>query len=78
MNPERFGIYHDNIVLGIHSGKSAIIKKMQDLGFNPEKYSINEIVSDIKSYFEYNKKISNDKFIEIVNNNKLKLYQKCM
>ena len=77
MNPERFGIYHDNIVLGIHSGKSAIIKKMQDLGFNPEKYSINEIVSDIKSYFEYNKKISNDKFIEIVNNNKLKLYQKC-
>ena len=78
MNPERFGIYHDNIVLGIHSGKSAIIKKMQDLGFNPEKYSINEIVSDIKSYFEYNKKISNDKFMEIVNNNKLKLYQKCM
>ena len=78
MNPERFGIYHDNIVLGIHSGKSAIIKKMQDLGFNPEKYSINEIVSDIKSYFEYNNKISNDKFIEIVNNNKLKLYQKCM
>ena len=78
MNPERFGIYHDNIVLGIHYGKSAIIKKMQDLGFNPEKYSINEIVSDIKSYFEYNKKISNDKFIEIVNNNKLKLYQKCM
>ena len=78
MNPERFGIYHDNIVLGIHSGKSAIIKKMQDLGFNPEKYSINEIVSDIKSYFEYNKKISNDKFIEIVNNNKLKVYQKCM
>ena len=76
MNPERFGIYHDNIVLGIHSGKSAIMKKMKDLGFNPEKYSINEIVADIKSYFEYNKKISNDKFIEIINNNKIKTYQK--
>lgn len=76
MVPERFGIYHDNIVLGIHSGKSAIMKKMKDLGFNPEKYSINEIVADIKSYFEYNKKISNDKFIEIINNNKIKTYQK--
>ena len=76
MNPERFGIYHDNIVLGIHSGKSAIMKKMKDLGFNPEKYSINEIVADIKSYFEYNKKISNDKFIEIINNNKIKTYKK--
>lgn len=78
MDPERFGIYHDNIVLGIHSGKSAIMKKMKDLGFNPKKYSINEIVADIKSYFEYNKKISNDKFIEIINNNKIKTYQKLM
>lgn len=78
MNPERFGVFHDNIVLGIHSGRNAIIKKMKDLGFNPEKYSINEIVADIKRYFEYNKKITNDKFIEIVNNNKLKLYQKCI
>ena len=78
MNPEKFGVFHDNIVLGIHSGRNAIIKKIKDLGYNPEKYNINEIVVDLKRYFEYNKKISDDKFIEIIDANKIKLYKKCM
>ena len=78
MNPERYGIFHDNIVLGIHSGKNAVIKKMIDLGFSQEEYNINEIVADIKRYFEYNKNIIDDIFIDIINNNKKKIYKKCM
>ena len=78
MNPERYGIFHDNIVLGIHSGKNAVIKKMIDLGFSQEEYNINEIVADIKRYFEYNKNITDDIFIDIINNNKKKIYKKCM
>ena len=78
LNPTRYGINTDNIVIGIHSGKNAIINKMQKLKMDINLYDINQILIDIKKWFisEKNinnvKKITEDIFIEIVNNNKIK------
>ena len=71
MNPEKYGIFQDNIVIGIHSGKNAIIKKMQDLGYDVNKYDISEIVKDIKDFFEYNKEMKEDDFTTIVDINRI-------
>ena len=74
MNKEDYGIEEDSIVIGIHSGKAAIIDKIKKIGKNPIKYNIDEIMKDIKEFFEYNKDLSNEDFIKIINSNKLKEY----
>lgn len=83
LDPSRYGINTDNIVIGIHSGKGAIANKMKMLGYNIDEYNISNIVSDIKNWFssESNtnkvKSIPDDVFIEIVNDNiKGKVYRK--
>ena len=37
LDPRRYGIYSSNIVIGIHSGKTAIINKMTNFGYNVEE-----------------------------------------
>ena len=78
INPEKYGIHHDNIVIGIHSGKNAIISKMKKMNYQTEDFNIEEIVSDVKRYLEYNKEISDDVFTNIVLNNKKKVYKKAI
>ncbi len=73
MNPKDYGIYDDNIVIGIHSGKNAIINKIQKLGKNISKYDIESIVNDIKHYFENNNKLSDQDLINIIENNTIKV-----
>ena len=70
MNPNDYGIYEDNIILGIHSGKNAIIHKIKKLNKNPEDYDIEGILDDIKKYFYNKKSISDFDFISIIDNNK--------
>ncbi len=70
MDPSEYGIEEDSIVIGIHSGKAAIVDKIQKMGMNPFDYEIDEIVKDIKSYCESSKSVPDEKFFEIVSANK--------
>lgn len=70
MDSSEYGIEEDSIVIGIHSGKAAIVDKIQKMGMNPFDYEIDEIVKDIKSYCESSKSVPDEKFIEIVSANK--------
>ena len=72
MKPEKYGIYVDNLVIGIHSGKNAIIKKINDIGYNPEDYDVESIINEVKHWFTTNisKNISNEELMYIIDNNK--------
>ena len=73
MDPTRYGIYTDNMVIGIHSGKHVIIDKMKKLGYNPDDYNVENITSDIKEFFKSSKVIEDSDIINIINNNKKKI-----
>lgn len=66
INPERYGIDIDNIVLGVHSGKNAIINKIEHMGYVVDNFNIDNIVDEFKTYFETNKTITEDEFRNIV------------
>lgn len=74
MDPTRYGIYQSNIVIGIHSGKTAIIDKMSKFGYDINKYDIIQIEMDIKNWFSNSfnkiKSIPDDVFNSIVESNK--------
>ncbi len=70
MKASDYGIYEDNIVLGIHSGKTAIIDKMNKMNKKESDYDIENIVKSIKEYFEKSDKISDSIFASIVDQNK--------
>lgn len=69
IRPEKYGVYIDHIVLGIHSGKNAIISKMQSLGYDCHNFNIDSIVENIKKFFETNKTITNEEFEKMINRN---------
>lgn len=76
LNPENYGIDVNNIVIGIHSGKGAIINKMKLAGYEIEKYNILKIVTDIKFWFDNQinesikvREIPDEIFFSIVDNN---------
>ena len=77
LNPIKYGINTNNIVIGIHSGSSAIINKMKMMNYNIDDYNISSIVQDIKNWFSSDENINNLKelpnniFMYIVDNNKL-------
>ena len=73
MKAADYGIYEDNIVLGIHSGKTAIIDKMNKMNKKESDYDIENIVKSIKEYFEKSDKISDSIFASIVDQNKKKV-----
>ncbi len=72
MDPKRYGIYVDNMVIGMHSGKHVIIDKMKKLGFDPNNYDVESITNDIKDFFKTSKNIEDGDIISIINNNKNK------
>lgn len=74
LDPTKYGIYTENIVIGIHSGRNAIINKMQNLNFDISLYDINKILVDIKNWFNDDnniKEIPDDIFIELVYSNEI-------
>lgn len=76
IDPKKYGIISSNIVIGIHSGKSAIISKMQSLGYDINNYNINNILFSIKEWFsnsiyDRNKNMSDEVFCTIVNENEI-------
>lgn len=71
MKPERYGIHIDNIVLGIHSGKNAVIAKMKELHYDIAQFSIEKIIEDIKKICETKPQITKEELIEVIENNSL-------
>ena len=71
IDPKKYGINHDNIVLGIHSGRKAITSKMIKLGFDIGLYDIDKVFENIKSYFKTSSSISDKIFINIVSGCKI-------
>lgn len=70
LNARDYGIDVENIVIGIHSGKSAIIDKIKKAQMNPDDYDIDEIITQVKIYFETAKEMTDDTFFDIVSANK--------
>ena len=70
MKAEDYGVYGDSIVLGIHSGKTAIINKMNKMQKKVTDYDIESIVDSIKEYFESSDTITDAIFNRIVDQNK--------
>ncbi|MBE6159761.1 MAG: 2-isopropylmalate synthase [Lactobacillales bacterium] len=66
INTDDLGINNDNIVIGIHSGKHAIINKMKELNLEEYLDNIDEIVIKIKEYLETNKTIDDDNIRKII------------
>ena len=66
INTDDLGINNDNIVIGIHSGKHAIINKMKELNLEGYLDNIDEIVIKIKEYLETNKTIDDDNIRKII------------
>lgn len=73
MNANDYGIDVNHIIIGIHSGKHAIISYIQELNYNIEEYDIDNIMLDIKNYFKTNKTINDQMFSEIIESNKIKI-----
>ena len=77
LDPKRYGINTDNIVIGIHSGKGAIISFMKKNNYDIEKYDILTIVTEVKNWFSSSDNINHVKVIpdkvlfDIINNNEL-------
>ena len=77
LDPSRYGINNDNIVIGIHSGKGAIISFMKKQEYNIDNYDIKKIVEEVKNWFysslntNHVKEIPKKILIEIINNNEI-------
>ena len=72
LNPKDYGITSNNIMIGIHSGKSAIINKMEQLHYNSKQYDIEKIINEIKKHLTIHKKLFDKDLRKIVEmNNKL-------
>ena len=72
LNPKDYGIDVDGIVIGIHSGRAAIIREITEMGYNTSDYDINGIIVDVKNFFEYNKDLSSEEFRRIICDNKIR------
>lgn len=75
---EALGVTENNIVIGIHSGKHAIMDRLEKLHINFDRDRIEEYVLRIKEYLEVNKRksISDEELMEIVCDVKVKEKQK--
>ncbi len=64
------GIEDDNIVIGIHSGKHAIKKKLENMNIQIDKNNIEYYVKNIKEYLEENKTINDQEFKKVISKTK--------
>lgn len=70
------GIEDDNMVIGIHSGKHAILKKIEQMDIDIDIENIDYYVSKIKNYLEENKTIDDEIFRKILFGSKVKVKNK--
>lgn len=73
IDPKKYGVYVDNMVIGVHSGRHAIINKITQLGYFPDDYYIENVMTTINTWFINhcdNEVFNDDIFISILNDNK--------
>jgi len=78
MNPDDVGFVESNIVLGKHSGRHALSKRLKDLGFIVDEGKINEVFRKFKELADKKKEVFDDDLITLVEDearDKRKVYQ---
>jgi 2-isopropylmalate synthase len=66
MDPKDVGIVVSRLVLGKHSGRHALSKRLKDLGFKLDDKKINEIFSSFKQLADKKKEVFDDDLIALV------------
>lgn len=66
MDPQDIGIPASQLVLGKHSGRHALSKRLKDLGFKFNKQKINEIFRMFKQLADKKKEVFDDDLIALV------------
>jgi 2-isopropylmalate synthase len=66
MNPRDIGIGRSQLVLGKHSGRHALVKRLKDLGFKLDEKKINLIFKKFKELADKKKEIFDDDLIALV------------
>ncbi|MEX2600402.1 MAG: 2-isopropylmalate synthase [Balneolaceae bacterium] len=67
MTPESVGLTSNRIVLGKHSGRFALGKKLQSLGYSLSKEELNEVYLRFTQLADENKIVSDDELIFLMN-----------
>lgn len=78
MDPRDVGIQESQLVLGKHSGRHALTKRLKDLGFKLDKNRINELFRSFKQLADKKKEIFDDDLIALVEDQtrgKRKIYE---
>ncbi len=66
MNPDDLGIITTQIVLGKHSGRHALSKRLKDLGFILDEKKINEVFQKFKQLADKKKEVFDDDLIALI------------
>lgn len=67
MTPEEVGWTGDNIVIGKHSGKNAILAVLKKVGYELDKEQLDKVTSKVKDLADKQKQIEKDDVIAIAN-----------
>lgn len=51
IDPKKYGVYVDNMVIGVHSGRHAIENKIIEMGYSPKDYNIEKVMSSVNKWF---------------------------
>ncbi|MFA5821086.1 MAG: alpha-isopropylmalate synthase regulatory domain-containing protein, partial [Candidatus Gracilibacteria bacterium] len=73
MNPEDVGYLQSELILGKHSGRNAIIKRLKELGFSPNKERIEHIFKEFKLLADKKKNIYDEDLILLATENRARL-----
>jgi len=65
MNPADVGFTEDNLVMGKHSGRHALAKKLKDLGFILSEARVNELFREFKALADKKKEVYDDDLISL-------------
>ncbi len=67
MKPETIGLSKNNLVLGKHSGRHALISHIQEMGYNLSKEELDKVFKKFKSLADKKKTISDEDIEALVN-----------
>lgn len=67
MTPEDVGVNESKLVLGIHSGKHAILRKLLDMGYELDDEQLEKVVQRVKLVAEKKKEVTERDLESIVN-----------
>jgi len=66
MDPDDIGVVESQIVLGKHSGRHALSKRLKDLGFDLDEKKINEVFRKFKELADKKKEVFDDDLVALI------------